>query len=44
MIQDTGIGMSESQQKTIFGEFIQADSSIGKKYGVRGLGYQFLVD
>lgn len=37
-IEDTGIGISESQQKEIFSEFHQGDASIPEKYGGSGLG------
>ncbi|MDQ7916280.1 ATP-binding protein [Mesonia sp. MT50] len=37
-ISDTGIGISQEQQKNIFEEFSQADSRIEKQYGGSGLG------
>ncbi len=37
-IKDTGIGIAQSQQENIFEKFIQADSSINRKYGGTGLG------
>lgn len=37
-IEDTGIGMSEAQQKEIFSKFPQGDPNIHKQYGGSGLG------
>ena len=37
-VEDTGIGMTESQCEQVFGEFIQADDSTTRRYGGTGLG------
>jgi len=37
-IADSGIGMTEEQQKRLFTSYVQADSSISKNFGGTGLG------
>lgn len=37
-VQDTGIGLSASQQEKLFQPFTQADGSITRRYGGTGLG------
>lgn len=37
-VSDSGIGMSEEEQKHIFSEFSQADSSTTRRFGGSGLG------
>ncbi len=38
LVEDTGIGISKSQQQKIFKSFAQVDTSIARKHGGTGLG------
>jgi signal transduction histidine kinase len=38
IVEDTGIGISKTEQEIIFNRFYQSDNSLSKKYGGTGLG------
>lgn len=38
IVEDTGIGISQTEQEIIFNRFYQSDNSLSKKYGGTGLG------
>lgn len=38
IVKDTGIGITSEQQQKLFNDFIQADSSVTRRYGGTGLG------
>lgn len=37
-VADTGIGISRDRMDAVFGDFVQGDNSVGRRYGGTGLG------
>ena len=38
VVRDTGIGLTEEDKQRIFGEFVQADNTLARRFGGTGLG------
>ncbi|MFB9136244.1 ATP-binding protein [Vibrio olivae] len=43
-VMDSGVGMTEQQQKIVFQPFVQADNTIARRYGGTGLGLTIVRD